>query len=216
MDDDAGQGRRRQRPYETIERVVSVVFQAFGLAATVAFGIYALFAYQLELQAYTDQTIATNLTYAAIVEQQYASRLAEEANRWSFWSYQLALAQLQIAILDLCTQHPVSKSRSTPDILYSDVLTQGTDVFCRLQRRRQLHTQPSRVDLDIRSIQKHIRNSASASWHSAACSIHSTRISASRGDTCLCNTPRRRIQSGRRVVFRGCRSDCRGLRSTSV
>ena len=111
MADDAETSRQKQETYETIERIVSVAFQIFGLAAAISFGVYAIFSYLLDLKAYDDQRIGTNLTLAAIIEQQYASRLAEEAIRWSFWSYQLALAQLQIAILQLCTQDPVSESR---------------------------------------------------------------------------------------------------------
>ncbi len=133
MLDDAERRRLKQKAcYEMMERIVSFVFQVCVLAAAIVFGVFAILSYLLEKQAYDDQRIATNVTHAAIVEQQYASRLAEEANRWSFWTYQLALAQLQIAILDLCTQNSVRNFRVQTKPSYSDVLTQGTDRICRL------------------------------------------------------------------------------------
>ncbi|RYP40853.1 hypothetical protein DL767_001334 [Monosporascus sp. MG133] len=97
---------RRQRRRDRIERIISLAFQSFGLAAAITFGIYAPLSYQLGQWAIVDQIIATNLTLAALVEQQYARGLAEEANRWSYWAYELALAELRLVILQLCTQDP--------------------------------------------------------------------------------------------------------------
>lgn len=109
---DPSNGTRAQKFLRLTERILLIALQVFGLTAAIIFGVWAPMSYALAQKAYDDQRIATNLSFTALVHQQYANRLAELSNRWSEYSYNLTVVQLRLSIMQLCKEYPVSSHLS--------------------------------------------------------------------------------------------------------
>ncbi|KAF1951017.1 hypothetical protein CC80DRAFT_553682 [Byssothecium circinans] len=91
---------------EKFKEALFVTVQLLACAATIIFGIWAPLSFRLQLKSWEDQRIATNLSYAGLVEQRYSRALSEQSIRWSKYAYDLALAALRAALIGLCKDHP--------------------------------------------------------------------------------------------------------------